>query len=201
MNNAHQTFGNRMQTLESFERLFSIVALAAFFFLSGCTSAWQDSRNLENERRTDPFERGKALLAEGNYDGAILENQKAFAEGTVAPDVALFNMGLISAYSLNPKKDYPRALVSFKTITKDYPQSPLVEQARFWIQVLEEHQKINEEQRKLVEEKRALNREREMLNREREMLSQEREKLKYTDEKSRRVDIEIEKRRRQTLQR
>ena len=123
-------------------------------------------------------------------------------------DVALFNMGVISAYSLNPKKDYPRALTSFKTLVNQHPQSPLTKQAEVWIQVLEEHQKIAnekqklaEERQKLVEEKRSLTREKEAFSRDREALSQEREKLKYTVEKSRQLDMEIEKRRRQAQSR
>lgn len=175
-----------MQTLESFQHFFSIAALAALFLLGACTSMWPGLKSRGNDTGTDPFE--------------IIENQAVFDEGKVAPDVALFNMGVISAYSLDPEKDYPRALVSFRTITQDYPQSPLVEQARFWIQVLEEHQKMNADQRQFAEEKRALSREREMLNREKEILFQAMEKLKYTAAKSHQVDIEIEKRRRQTLQ-
>jgi hypothetical protein len=114
--------------------------------------------------------------------------------GTAAPDVALFNMGLISAHSSNLKRDYPRALSSFKTLVNQYPESPFMEQAKVWIQVLEERQRIAGERQKLLEEKRNL-------TREREALSQEREKLKYTVEKTRQLDIEIEKRRRKTQSR
>ncbi len=62
----------------------------------------------------------------------------------------------------------------------------MVEPAKTWITVLEEHQKIADEKRSLTKE--------------REALVQEKDKLKYTIEKSRQVDIEIEKRRRGTLQ-
>jgi len=100
-------------------------------------------------------------------------------------------MGLISAYSLNPNKDYPKALAFFRKVVKDYPQGALTEQAKVWIQVLDEHQKIVDEKEQLIEEKRAF-------TRERELLSQEKARLKNMVEKSRQVDIEIEKRRRQT---
>ena len=106
--------------------------------------------------------------------------------------MALFNIGLISAHSSNPNKDHQRALNSFKTLVGQYPSSRLAEQARIWIQVIEEHYRLADERQKLVEEKR-------MLTREREILSQEREKLRYIAEKSRQVDLEIEKRRRQTF--
>ena len=134
--------------------------------------------------------RATSLFNEGNYDAAFQENQRLLAERKTAPDLALFNMGLIYAYSLNPKKDYSTALGYFKTVVAQYPQSPICEQSKVWVQVLEEHQKIVDERQKLVEEKR-------ILTRERESLAQEREKLKQAVDKSRRLDIEIDKRRRQ----
>jgi outer membrane protein assembly factor BamD (BamD/ComL family) len=170
-------------------RLSGLALLTSLIFFSGC-AARSDEAN--NNRPASPFEQANALFSQGNYETAFKENQRVLAEGKGAPDRALFNMGMIAAYSSNPKKDYPKALVSFRTLVKEHPQSSLAEQAKVWIQVLEEHQKVAEERQKLAEEKRAL-------TREKELLSQEREKLKYAAEKSRQVDIEIEKRRRQTL--
>jgi hypothetical protein len=92
---------------------------------------------------------------------------------------------MISAHSGNPKKNYTRALSYFRTVVKEYPQSQMSEPVKTWIQVLEEHQKMSEEKR--------------LLMRERESLVQEKEKLKYANEKSRQLDVEIEKRRRETL--
>ena len=125
------------------------------------------------------------MISQGQYEAAYIENQKILQERRGAPDVALFNMGMISAHSGNPKKNYPRALLSFRALVKDYPQSPMVEPAKTWIQVLEEYQKMADERRTTT--------------RERESLVQEKEKLKYTIEKSRQVDVEIEKRRREAL--
>ena len=170
------------------------VTLGAVLSFAGCANIQESSNNAASEKKPDPFERANALFTGGNYEAAFKENQRVLAVGTSAPDVALFNMGLISAYSLNPKKDYPKALSSFKALVSQHPESPLTEQAKVWIQVLEEHQKIAGERQKLLDEKRNL-------TREREALSQEREKLKYTVEKSRKLDLEIERRRRQTQSR
>jgi hypothetical protein len=167
-------------------------ALTAFFSLAGCTTAWDGLKTLEHRETAEHFDRSKKFFTAGNYEGAFRENKEALTDGQGPADVALFNMGLISAYSLNPKKDYPTALHFFRTLVHDYPHSLLVEQSKVWIHVLEEHQKIAEEKVKLAKQKRALTRERELLN-------QEQEKLKYMIEKSRQVDIEIEKRRRRTL--
>jgi hypothetical protein len=177
-----------------FQCLLGAAAVAAVLLVGGCATTLESMKGFEGEQRPEYFERSATLFREGNYDAAFKENQRLLAEKKAAPDVALFNMGLIAAYSLNPKKDYPKALLSFRTLATQYPRSPLAEQAKVWIQVLEEHQKMVEERQKLVEEKRAL-------TRERETLSQEREKLKYIAERSRRVDMEIEKRRRQSLNR
>jgi signal transduction histidine kinase len=205
----------RTRNIEPLKPHLCTAALLALLFLTGCGTILESLKNLETENKTvaldreaDQFVRSKALLAEGNYEGAYSENQKILSERRGAPDVALFNMGMVSAHPLNPRKNYPRALASFRMLVADYPQSPLTEQSKVWIQALEEHQRVGEERQKVVEEKqklleekRALIREREKLSEERDKLAQERERLKYAAEKTRQVDLEIEKRRRQTLAR
>jgi hypothetical protein len=183
---------------------FSRRCLAAAFFgavlsLGGCATVRERLGGL-GETKPDEFARPKALLAEGNYEAAFKENERLLAEGKVAPDVALFNMGLISA-SLNPRKDYPRALTSFKTLVNQYPSSTFAEPAKVWIQILQERQQLAEEKHKLIEERQKLLEDKRASIREREALSQEREKLKYAVEKSRQLDMQIEKRRRQTQSR
>jgi hypothetical protein len=79
-------------------------------------------------------------------------------------------------------------------LVADYPRSVLVEQSKTWIQVLEQQQKLAEDKQKIAEEKR-------ILSRQREILLQERQKFNYANEKSQQLDMEIEKRRRQSLSR
>ena len=166
--------------------------MAAMCCFTGCATLKVEPTAPENNARQDPFALADTLFIEGHYEAALKENQRLLGEKKAAPDVALFNIGLISASSSNPKRDYPRALNSFKTLTFQYPQSPLTEPARIWIQAIEERQRAVDERQKLLEEKR-------FLTREREALSEEVEKQKYIAEKSRQVDLEIEKRRRQRL--
>lgn len=156
-------------------------------WLSGCSSINSGSGPIipEMEKQVATFQQSASLISHGQYEAAYNENQRILQEGRGAPDIALFNMGMISAHSANPKKNYPRALSSFRTLVKDYPQSAMIEPAKTWIQVLEEYQKM-------AEEKRAL-------TKERESLVHEMDKLRYTIEKSRQVDIEIERRRREAL--
>ena len=161
-------------------------ALLLCSFIAGCSTTEQQPQGANSP--------SGGLIIPSNFDQALKENQKALAEGKGPPDIALYNIGVVSAHSANPKKDYPRALLSFRTLVKDYPSSPRAEQSKIWIQALEQNQKNSEEGQKLADEKRAL-------SRERDQLSQERAKLNYAIEKSRQLDAEIEKRRKQSLNR
>ena len=99
--------------------------------------------------------RGQKLLAQGDFEGSLAENQKVIALSAHRPpeDEALFNTGLIYAHFDNSKKDYGKSLDCFKRVIKDYPKSPLSEQARIWIGVLQENEKSSQiiEQSKQVD--------------------------------------------------
>ncbi len=120
---------------------------------------------------SEPLSQAKELLAQRDYGGSLKESQKILSlAGKDSPgDEALFHIGLIYAHPNNPKKDYRKSLRFFKRITRDYPQSPLIEQARIWIGILQEHERLN----KTVE------------------------KYYQMIEESKRVDIEIEERKRE----
>jgi tetratricopeptide (TPR) repeat protein len=95
--------------------------------------------------------RGQKLLAQGDYEGAVYENQRVLSMATYRSprDEALFNMGLIYAHSGNPKKDFEKSIEFFKKLIKDYPESPLVEQSKIWIEVLQKNEELNEVIQKL----------------------------------------------------
>ncbi len=85
-----------------------------------------------------PLESVKGLIERGDFEAAMKENQEVLAGSPKTPpgDEALMNMGLISAHYANPKKDYKKAMGYFMRIERDFPQSPLVEEAKIWISVL-----------------------------------------------------------------
>lgn len=95
--------------------------------------------------------RGQALLSQRNFEGALTEFQKVLSLPPDIPlkDEALLNMGLVYAHFGNPQKDLEKSLEFFKRIIKHYPKSPLVEQARIWVGMLEENEKLNQVIRKL----------------------------------------------------
>ena len=168
--------------------LAGAAAIIACFVFFSCAKISEIGRGSGSEQVRQP----SIMTTPPNFDVALKENQTALATRKIAPDIALYNTGFLLAHPSNPKKDYPKAVLSFQTLVAEHPRSSLLEPAKTWIQVLEQQQKVGEERRKLAEEKRAL-------DREREMLSQERQKLNYASEKSRQLDLEIEKRRRQSL--
>ena len=170
----------------------SIPALL-FALLAGCSTMDQAGRETNSPNG--------AVVIPSNFDQALRDNQKALAEGKGPADVALYNIGVISALSTNPKKDYFKALASFKTLVKEHPNSSRAEPAKIWIQAIEQNYKNLEDGQKLADEKRAVARERDQVMKERDQLAQERNKLNYAIEKSRELDAEIEKRRKQSLKR
>jgi tetratricopeptide (TPR) repeat protein len=89
--------------------------------------------------------RSHKFLAQGNYERAVIENQKVLSLPDPRPpkDEALFNLGLIYAHSRNPQKDIEKSLEYFRRLIKQYPRSPFVEQARTWVGILEENEELN----------------------------------------------------------
>ncbi len=120
----------------------------------------------------------KKLLEQRDFDGSLREDQKILdLSGQNSPgDEALFNMGLVYAHFGNPKKDYSKSIGFFRRLMKEYPQSPLVEQARIWTGILHESEKLSQTIQKL---------------------SQTIQKLNQMIEESKHVDIEIEERKRE----
>src|SRR5438105_1321223 len=107
-----------------------LTMLIGLVTVSGCSSiGGSDALVSGVEKQTAAFEHSQVLLSQGQFEAAYNENEKILHDGRGASDVALFNMGMISAYSANPKKNYARALSSFRALVKNYPQSQMVEPA------------------------------------------------------------------------
>jgi tetratricopeptide (TPR) repeat protein len=133
--------------------------------------------DIKGDDAREHIEKGRELLAKGDYGGALTENEKAiFRAGDNLPaDEALFNMGLIYAHPANTTKDADKAVLYFRKLISGYPKSPLVEQARIIIGLVQEREQIHrtiemlngkiEASRKLIQENDRLNRTIEQLNR------------------------------------
>jgi tetratricopeptide (TPR) repeat protein len=95
--------------------------------------------------------RSQKFLAQGNYEGTISENKKilSLSDPRSPKDEALFNLGLIYAHFGNPQQDLEKSIEFFKTLVKNYPKSPLAEQAKIWVEILQENAGLNHLLKKL----------------------------------------------------
>ncbi len=134
------------QTLESskqvIERLNQVVEKMEKAQRTGREETKVESRGEAQES----LHRGQRLLAQGDFEGAIGEHQRALglAHRKAPRDEILFHLGLIYAHPNNPKKDYAKSLDFFKRLIKDHPKSPLSDQAKTWMGILQENEKLNE---------------------------------------------------------
>jgi len=105
----------------------------------------RELRSEKSEEAQEHLLRSQKLLAQGNYEGAVVENQKVLSlpDPRCPKDEALFNLGLIYAHSRNPQRDFEKSLEYFKSLIKNYPRSSLVEQANIWLGILEENDELN----------------------------------------------------------
>ncbi len=163
----------RKRTREGKHIYFYIACLILLSF-SSCTLLDEAKIKITGQEISHQYLlHSRKLLAKGDYEGALKENQKVISLSAHKPpeDEALFNIGLIYAHAGNPQKDYGKSLSFFKRLVKDYPQSALFEQARAWEMILQENEKLNHTINKL---------------------NNENEKLNQVIEESKKVDIAIE---------
>ena len=110
---------------------YCFLAGLILFLFFGCFS-------LQQNRFSADLQSAETLYARGDFEGGLKVNQGivALCEGKPPGDQAFFNMGLIYASLKYPKKDYKKSMAMFQRVVKEYPQSPLVPQARTWVGVL-----------------------------------------------------------------
>ncbi len=122
--------------------IFYSIACLISLSLFGC-AAIDELRSREEAKGS--LRQGHKLLARGNYEGALDKYQTALALSSRKPpeEVALFYIGLIYASSRYPKRDTKKSMDFFTTILNDWPQSPLVEQAKIWLGILHENERMN----------------------------------------------------------
>lgn len=104
-----------------------------------------DAKGEEYGEAREHLLRGQKLLAQGNYEGAISENKKILSlpDPRSPKDEALFNLGLIYAHFGNPHQDLDKSVEFFKTVIKNNPKGPLAEQAKVWVEILQEYKGLS----------------------------------------------------------
>jgi outer membrane protein assembly factor BamD (BamD/ComL family) len=169
--------------------LYLSIAGMIFISLTGCAAL----KDMEAKREAREYLiTAQKLLDQGDYEGALKENQKVLSLREHAPpgDEALFNTGLLYAHYGYSKRDYKKSLDLFKRLVKMFPQSPLVGQAKIWIGILQENERLNRETEESNKSIKKSQQENERLNREIEELNK-------TIKKSKQVDIEIDEKKKE----
>jgi tetratricopeptide (TPR) repeat protein len=125
-----------------------------FLSLSGCATIEKSKPQEQvDQRLTEQQEeanqhllRGKEFFIQGDFLGALAENQEVLSYATRQPpeDEALFNIGMIYAHPENPGKDAGKSLQFFSRVVEGYPQSLWAGQARAWIGVLQQNESLNQ---------------------------------------------------------
>lgn len=119
---------------------------------------------LREERRAkqvaDSLSSARKLLEQGDFDGSLKRSQRSLSlAGRTPPgDEALFTMALVYVHHKNPKKDYAKAIGLFERLPKEYPESPLADQARTWVDVLQVIEKLKKVDIDIEEKKKGLGR-------------------------------------------
>jgi len=164
--------------------LYISVACLIVLSVAGCATLTEMKAKLGTR---EYLVTAQKLLDQGDYEGALKENQKVLSlHGKVPPgDEALFSIGLIYAHYGYSKRDYGKSLDHFKRLVKVFPQSSLAGQAKIWIGILQKYEKLSAE----TEE---LNRSIRKSQQENERLNKEIEDLKTTIKKSKQIDLEID---------
>lgn len=150
------------------KHLYLCIACMIFTSLAGCAAL----KEMEAKREAREYLiTAQKLFNQGDYEGSLKENQKVLSVYDNVPpgDEALFNAGIIYAHYGYPKRDYQRSLDHFKRLVKVFPQSPFARQAKIWIGILQEN----------------------------ERLKREIEELNKTINKSKQVDIEIDEKKKE----
>jgi tetratricopeptide (TPR) repeat protein len=106
-----------------------------------------EARRVEDRKGVrESLLRSQRALAQGDFEASLSEMEKALSLSPSSPleDETLYTLGLMYAHYANPKRDYQRSLEFFRRLLKDHPKSPWAEQAKIWIAVIEENEKLNQ---------------------------------------------------------
>ncbi len=179
------------------------VACIIFISLAGCSTL--EEMDIRRETRTHLIT-ARESLGKGDYEGSLKENQKVLSLSRNVPpaDEALFNMGLLYGHYEYAKGDPRKSLDHFKRLVEVFPRSPFAGQAKIWIGMLQENERVNRENERLSRRIEELDRGIEESERtirrfqqENQRLNREIEELNRSIRKSKQVDIEVDEKKKE----
>ena len=123
------------------------VGLILTMSISGCSHvrSWPGREQLKSTDR---------MLQEGNHDAALAQAMEVLENYyDTLGDRALFQMGVVYAHPKNPAASYDKSLVAFQRVGKEFPHSPLKDQAGLFASVLQQFLETKENLRALEADK------------------------------------------------
>jgi tetratricopeptide (TPR) repeat protein len=123
--------------------------LAGLMFLSLWGCATSEKIKIETnpqEEAKQHLRRGQDLLSQKDFEGALNANQEILVLTTHQPpeDEALFYIGMIFAHPEYSGRDAAKSLYFFSRVTEAYPKSLWAVQARAWVKMLQQNQRLNQ---------------------------------------------------------
>lgn len=163
---------------------------------------------------------GRELFHERNFNNALLEIEKVITLAGIDTPVAesLFYIGLIHVHPANPARDDAKSMLSFNKLIMDHPESPLADQAKAIVGLIREDdslrqrmgslngeaerlrseaRKSNAEVRRLAGEVDRLTGDAGKLNAHLDRLTNEIARLNRLIDELKKVDIDVEQKRRE----
>lgn len=133
-----------------------IAVLLITFMIVGCHSLPPDKKETRPKRDNalSHLDSGKSLFGDGDFAGSMRELEKASSPATknwIAQEAFLY-LGLNYADPANPKRDHTRAFTYFKKLSEGYPRSTVTEQARIMLAIMKE----NDESNRTIDKLRAI---------------------------------------------
>jgi len=112
------------------------------------------------EKATESAASPRPVVENRNFEEAVHKNEQILQEAGKSPpaDEALYNLGLIYAHNDNPAKDYSKAEEYFSRLTREFPDSPLAEEARIWLGLFGVFEKMRQIDLEIEQQKKELNR-------------------------------------------
>jgi hypothetical protein len=195
--------------------VYLCIAFLIFLGPPACTIIQTGTRitDVTGDEARGHFTLGRKLFNEGIFSSALLENEKVITLAGVNTPVAesLFYIGLIHAHPANVARDDGKSLMAFGKLIRDYPENPIADQAKAIVGLIQENDglreragKLNGEVDRLTGEVKKLNGEVGRLtgdagrfNGHLDRLTNEMGRLNRLIDELKKVDIDVEQKRRE----
>ena len=140
--------------------LFETIAAKEKLTAAAEEKASQKKIIIETKKRSVSTIWHHKVVENQNFEEAAQKNLQILDEmGKKNPaDEALYNLGLIYAHIDNPAKDFNKSQAYFQTLTQEFPDSELAEEAQIWLGLFETIEKIQQIDIDIEKQKKQLTR-------------------------------------------